>query len=179
MPTEPFATPVELDHHEQIGLPPASHASLHQGLMLMREHFHRHLDAIEALARERAPRSTGDLAAREQQLQRRLAGLEQLQVRFEAESGRWERERKAMIEQLEQDRRLLSEAWERLEREQVKTAPVAAESGRSTAAGTPPAWALAVPTPGRQEQPVAEEILRQFQSLRRDVRRNAGESLSV
>lgn len=150
-----------------------SRAAILQALELIRQRFHRHLDAIEGMARARAQLGNKDASEREQQLRHRLLELEHAQIQLRSETERWEHERQAMIEQLEHDRRLLAEAWERLEREQVQIANAPAEPARSAATTAVTQWPKTVTLASGRDETVAEEILRQFQSLRRDVRRNA------
>jgi hypothetical protein len=157
--------------------------ALIQSLEELRERVHRQLDALETIARARAEQSAKALHEREEQLQQRVVELEHAHLHIKNEADRWERERKAMLEQIEHDRRLLAEAWERLEREQVKNFGVVQTAARSTVASAPAPipvpWPVTLsPSTGR-DQPVAEEVLRQFQSLRRDVRRNAATSLAL
>lgn len=126
-------------------------------LIRLRDVVLRGLDRLEELARRRA--ASGDAAA--------------LRARVEA----LEAERDEAFERLEHDRRQLAEAWERLERERV----AALAAGRGAAA---PAPAVGPPTPAAEPRPaprpaadgpdpVEQAILRQFQALRHDVRRNA------
>ncbi|HEV3164823.1 MAG TPA: hypothetical protein VGZ22_12410 [Isosphaeraceae bacterium] len=151
----------------------ATPSSIQRGLEHIRQQFHRHLDAIDAMARERSARGGRDLQAKEEQLRKQAAELEQLKRHVQSEADRWERERQAMIEQIDHDRRLLAQAWERLEREQVRSGAAPAERARPTATSPPATWPTPLSVISGHDQPVAAEILRQFQSLRRDVRRTA------
>jgi hypothetical protein len=119
-------------------------------LLRLRACVLRGLDRIEALARGRA--ATGGDAA--------------LRSRIEA----LEAERDEALERLEHDRRQLAEAWERLERERV----AAIAGGHAVAPVAPVAGPPAAPRPeAAGPDPVERAILRQFQALRHDVRRNA------
>ena len=154
--------------------PPAV-APLVQGLERLRERVRERLDQIEALARDRAavPEQTAETSERERVLHQRLAELEDAQRRQRVEADRWEKERQAAAEQLEHDRRLLAEAWERLEREQVEAPATAHAPPRRTPADRPATAVVRAAIPADHDDPVAQAILKQFQTLRRDVRRNA------
>jgi hypothetical protein len=131
------------------------------------------LDALEKLAQE--PTRGRDLDS-EQRLREQSADLERQRQAFQAEAERWDRERHALIEQLEHDRRLLADAWERLEQEQLQAQAQSGRLGRPTPAGGPgprSGAAAAAPVALGLEDPVAQAVLRQFQALRRDVQRNA------
>lgn len=156
-----------------------SRAAILQALELIRDRFHRHLDAIETMARERAQLGGKDVSEREQQLRHRLLELEHAQIQLRSDTERWERERLSMIEQLDHDRRLLADSWERLEREQVQCAHAPAEPARSELLTGVTQWPKTVTLAGGRDESVAQEILRQFQSLRRDVRRNAEAGCSL
>lgn len=149
--------------------------ALLKGLEQIRERFHRQLDALETLARERAQASPEELVEREEQLRKRAHELEAARVQLEKDADRWHRERQAMIDKIDHDRRLLAEAWERLEREQVQQASAQPEAEALAPVAKPAPWPQAPATTisTESQHPVAEEILRQFHSLRRDVRRNA------
>lgn len=134
--------------------------------------IHEQLDALEAQIRQRpaAASRTGGLT---NSLQRRIAELEDIRAGLQAEVDRLRRERDESIELIEHDRLLLAEAWETLEREQL-TGTAASNNGRAAQAVEPPGG-YSVPSNianGRDDL-VSREILRQFQSLHRDVRRNA------
>ena len=160
--------------------PPVT-APLIQGLERLRERIRQRLDQIEALARERAaaPAQGSDQLDRDQEqdeeLRQRRAELDEAQRRLKAEADRWEKERQAVAEQLEHDRRLLAEAWERLEREQVEGRAATTAAARPTPAARPVPTVVRAVVPDEHDDAVAQAILKQFQTLRRDVRRNAGE----
>jgi hypothetical protein len=139
--------------------------------------LHR-LEQIEALAVEQARMSGATPSEREAVLRERLSTLEASHARLQAESRRREQEWQEFLEQLESDRRLLAEAWERLEQEQTSAAPAAAAqappTSRISPAGAPhPAVPQAEKEEQEGEDPVAKAILKQFQALQGDVRRNA------
>jgi hypothetical protein len=183
MANDPFAASSSFPRAEMAGRASPVRSALIEGLERIRERFHRHLDAIEALAREQIPPGMQDVLRLEDELRHKAGELESAQLQMQSRIDRWERERQEMIEKIEHDRRLLAEAWERLEREQIKN--VAATPVRDPVRETSAPAAQAAPAPMRSsvdsdhDQPVAEEILRQFQSLRRDVRRTAETSCGV
>jgi hypothetical protein len=150
--------------------PPPEPAALVACLEQVRARVHRGLDRIEALTRQRPAADTGA------DLDRRRSELDQARAQFEAEARNWEKARKNQLEELERDRRLLAEAWERLEREQVEgpapPAPPVAASGSSILRAVGPAAPVARTT-SAEESPITQAVLRQFESLRRDVRRSA------
>ncbi len=131
----------------------------------IRAGVHRWIDRIEGRLddRPRSPTVPHDLDRAARDLEKRREGLR-------AEADRRDREWADRLEALERDRQLLAEAWERLEREQV-----------APAAPTPPVRAAPAPVPSptaapsgyEQDSPVDRAILRQFEALRRDVRRTA------
>lgn len=151
-------------------------AALVQGLDRLRDALLHRLDQIETLAAEQAARLDQSSSEREQALRERAVALEAAQTRLQAELRRREQEWHDALQQLEDDRRLLTEAWERLEQERVEGAPSPqAESPReavSRAEHAPPATHRQ-PDPGSGDDSVTREILRQFQALRGDVRRAA------
>jgi hypothetical protein len=132
------------------------------------------------------------MAGLEPALQQRLAELEEARRQLCAEAQRQEKEWSAALAQLEADRRLLAEAWERLERHRIEGlgsserhphhphAPGPGSPRGALAARPHPAAPALAPAPVRSvrsdpdpNNPVAEAILRQFQTLCRDVRCNA------
>jgi hypothetical protein len=155
-----------------------SATNLHQGLEYLRERFHMQLDALEALLRDRLERHEQNLRERESQLEQRANDLEHARLQLQVETDRWEHDRQSMIEQIEHDRGLLAEAWERVERAHVKGASVSAKGQAQPASNghtrdeRTPVVSVATALP----QPVLEEVLWQFQSVRRDVRRQTAHS---
>ncbi|HEV3165236.1 MAG TPA: hypothetical protein VGZ22_14515 [Isosphaeraceae bacterium] len=152
-----------------------------QRLEHLRTQVHQRLDAIENLVRERTRRGSNDIRAQSDPLTQRAQDLQRAESRLRTEAERWKQERKASVDQLERDRLLLAQAWERLERERVQQAM------------RPPAEPQPQPIPARQagilpmpsadasrtDPGLEEEMLRQFQSVRRDVRRNLDEPRSA
>ena len=109
-------------------------------------------------------------------LRERVLALEAAQARLQSELRRREQEWHDAVQQLEDDRRLLTEAWERLEHERVDApAPPQAAGPRDTVSRVEHATAAVhrQPDPLAGDDSVTREILRQFQALRGDVRRTA------
>ena len=160
-------------------------AALIQDLQSLRQRVLERLGALEALARQRTESTTaaGGITALERTLQQRQAELEEARRQVRAEAERQEKEWSASLTQLEADRRLLAEAWERLERQridgpgaserhphthsQVQRQPRDAPAALLDAAVAPARSAAADSGP---DNPIAQAILRQFQALSRDVR---------
>ncbi len=166
-------------------------SALFESLQRLRDRVLDRLDSIETIARQRsasAP-SAGASAALERALERRLADVEETERRLHALTERHEKEWSASLTQLEADRRLLAEAWERVERERIAYANAGEPHHRSHAPGQGPQNGVpaALPPAGYlvaarsavadsdPNHPVAQTILRQFQTLCSDVRRNAEE----
>jgi hypothetical protein len=162
-------------------------SALIQRLQWLRERVLERLDSLESLARARSAStpSAGESSELEQALERKRADLEETERRLRAQAERQEQEWSASLTQLEADRRLLAEAWERVERERVACFSASEPhhhnhpQGQGPLRGAPTARPhtgtlvtarSADPDPNH---PVAQEILRQFQTLCSDVRRNA------
>jgi hypothetical protein len=148
-----------------------------QGLLLgleqLRSSLRQRLDSIEALALERPEFAPADPTEREQVLRRRVAELEERLARLSVEAKRREQEHQAAMEQLEADRRLIAEAWERLELERTGfLAPAAPAARQAAPAAAPPAPVLRPTVDAAGNDAVANSILKQFQALRSDVRKN-------
>ncbi len=120
--------------------------------------------------------ASGESPEPDRALRQKVAELEEKLGRAQAEARRRDQEWKAAIEQLEGDRKLLAEAWERLERERVDAAgapPAAPRPYAPRPAPVPPAPAAARPAATTEaDDAVAHAVLKQFQALRGDVRRN-------
>jgi hypothetical protein len=145
------------------------------------------LDSIEELARRRSGAPSAEITRLKQALEQKTEELKlersRLRAEVECEESSWKRS----LAQLENDQQLLTEAWERLERERIDT--IGAGSGARPAppvhhprlaedagAHRPPSPQT---SPGRETgNPVAETILRQFQTLCSDVRRTTDARLS-
>lgn len=155
------------------------------GLEQLRATLRERLNTIEALAVERAEVQSPDPSEREKALRKRIAELEQRQTLLVSEAKRKEQECQAAMEKIESDRKLLAEAWERLERERIEGAGASAQHPAPHHPAPRPAPVLhAVDTPsfhppGSSDDVVAQAILKQFHALKSDVRRNAGARRSV
>lgn len=198
MPTETLSPPRAAAATDARGaaLRPET-AVLANGLERIRAAVLERLDKVETAVRERAAaapiaepelierdadlrRRAAELQQRQTEVQQRAAEMEETQRRLRTERDRWENERASLLEQLEHDRRLLADAWERLEQEKLDHpdrpaadaafAPAPARNGHSER--NVPRVVRAV-VASDDENPVAKDILRQFQAVRRDVRRNA------
>lgn len=150
-------------------------ATLVQGLARLRDALDQRLDRIEAMALGQAVRLQEDAPERERALRDRVEHLEASIARLHAEAKRREQEWQAGLLELDSDRRLLADAWERLEQSQIDAPQRSAGDPGRPPPGPRPEPAAAVP---RQEtvdadDPVTRAILRQFQTLKSDVRRNA------
>jgi hypothetical protein len=142
------------------------------------------LNSIETLAQARltSEQATVESTGLKRALERKLADLEESERLFQAEVERKEKEWRVALTQLEEDRRLLAEAWERLERERIDGfgasdphpfAHVQGDGPRKGAqAASIPAGTLAS-VASAKNQPATQEILRQYQTHCSDVRRNA------
>ena len=150
---------------------------LHQGLERFRDLVHQQLDRIEAMALARGDDPSPDPSQRELELRKTIAELEERQARLIIEARRMEQEWQAGMEKIENDRRLLAEAWDRLESERIDGGGPATEAPRP---GASPSPAQASPVPvfrpvvaPQSNDVVTHAVLSQFQALRSDVRRNA------
>jgi hypothetical protein len=145
-------------------------------LRWLRQRVLERMDALEALARriEASSGAAAETAALERTLQQKLAEVDEARRQLRAEAERQAQEWSASLAQLEADRRLLAEAWERVERQRIEGfnpyegRPHA--QWRGSPQGAPARSAAADPDPNN---PVARAILREFQTLSRDVRSNA------
>lgn len=129
----------------------------------IRDWLHGWLDRIEALA--------GEVKANDRALERQRLLL---QDEIELHRREWE----ARVEELDHDRRLLAEAWEQLELAQQACTPMAARPADERLRHDPRSEAPPPPAPAPAPSPepdgvVDRAILRQFEALRRDVRRTA------
>jgi hypothetical protein len=140
----------------------------------------RRLESIEALARRCSAVSTGDVSLTEQLLKQKIDELELERSRACPDLFGDEPGNKQLLTQLENDRHLLAEAWERLERERIDAVMAGSaakqaqpahhpHSAEGHAPHTMPLTRTSVSVDAGN--PVAESILRQFQTLCRDVRR--------
>ena len=156
--------------------------SLMHDLEELRACVARRLASIEGLARERAGAASAEIARLEQTLIQRIEELEAERGRVRSGADQEQMNWKQSLGQLESDRQLLAEAWERLERERIEIVGAGIAPGtqrtRPSEIGVPhgspgPTAPVAARSTGTVESgnPVAETILRQFQALSSDVRR--------
>jgi hypothetical protein len=158
---------------------PGSRGLFHD-LQELRDCVLQRLDSIESLARRRSGGPSVEITRLEETLERKIAELEHERGRLRADVENEESTWRRLLAELESDRQLLAEAWERLERERIDAggsghAP-AAHAPRTPASSvthTPPPPTPRVPAGADAVNPVAETILRQFQTLCGDVRRTA------
>ena len=163
--------------------------SLVQDLEQLRELVLERLSSIESLARKRdeSAQPERDWLALQETFKKESAELEesrhQLRVQAEREREEWI----AAMSQLEEDRRLLAEAWARIDQERTGAMGALKESALAyvprplsqTAVSTSvPALGPSVPigstdAESASSNPVAQAILQQFQTLCSDVRQNA------
>ena len=152
----------------------ADATGLSQGLERLREVLLARLDQLEALAIEQTEQADLTPSEREHVLRERVGVLEASLARVQAELSRREQEWEETAREIEADRLLLAEAWQRLEDEQTR-GKAHATSARVEPAARPveegPVYRAAQPE--ESNDPVTKSILRQFQALQGDVRRNA------
>jgi hypothetical protein len=98
--------------------------------------------------------------------------LEEQRDALRKEAERRDREWTERLEALENDRRLLADAWERLELAQ-SSAPAIRPMAAAPSSVPSAAMSSAPPPRSDPENPIDRAILRQFEILRRDVRRTA------
>jgi hypothetical protein len=158
--------------------------ALIQGLERLRECVEQRLSRLETMARERLAQPVLDRSELELKLERQLGEVEEAQLRVRAHAERREQEWRSALEQLEGDRALLAEAWERLERERLEGPDAAPQPARRAGAasaerGPKPPARPRVDVADAGNDHVAHAVLKQFQALRDDVRRNARHRSSI
>jgi hypothetical protein len=154
---------------------------LAQVLERLRDGLLERLERVEALAAEQTAMLDADSSDRERALRERLSVLEAAHARVVAEARRREQEWQEVVQQLQTDRALLAEAWERVEQIQIQYEPRAdpvPQPATVAAPGPPqpqvPVVAAVARAPADDgDDPVTRAILRQFQALSQDVRRNS------
>ena len=163
-------------------------AMLMQSLQSLRERVLERLDSLETLARNQSActPARGTSADQERVVELKAAELAETERKLQDQAERQEKEWSASLIQLESDRRLLAEAWEHVERERIAYASVselhpnsrAQSQGQQQSAPANPPRAGALLTArsnaadSDSNHPVTQAILRQFQTLSSDVRRN-------
>jgi DNA repair exonuclease SbcCD ATPase subunit len=164
---------------------------LMQSLQSLRERVLERLDSLETLTRNQSVSTParGTSADQERAVERKLAELAETERKLQAQAERHEKEWSASLIQLESDRRLLAEAWEHVERERIAYASASElrHNSRAQSQGQQKGAPGNLPRPGAlitarpaaadsdSNHPVAQAILRQFQTLSSDVRRNTQE----
>jgi hypothetical protein len=152
-------------------------------LETLRDSVLQRLESIEVMAR-RLTAPTAESSRLEQSLKQKIEELERERNRVRGRLEEKESTCRRMLTELESDRQLLTEAWERLERERIDAtapggdrtlpAPRPRPSERAAPSGNPaPATPSKSPTIVDSANPVSDSILRQFQTLCSDVRRTA------
>lgn len=138
------------------------------GLERVRDGLHRCLDRLEEEVRAAIADGSraGDLEATRRELDE-----ERSRLRDEAE--RHEHEWQGLMEALEHDRRLLAEAWEELERERIAGGPPVSPHPPSPRTGPEAGSGIGRHPEPSGEDAVARAVLRQFETLRHDVRLRA------
>jgi hypothetical protein len=146
----------------------AGRRSLVLALEEIRRTLHGRLDALETLARTRARNPNGET---EDRLKQQVAELQRQCNQLRGEAERMRQAQHTSLEQLEHDRLLLAEAWDRLEQERLKCAQPHREERRKAAANPSAPQAPISSVAPSSDDPVIQAVLRQFQTLQRDVRR--------
>jgi hypothetical protein len=169
----------------------STHLALINSLQSLRERVLERLASLETLVRDRSAVGPAENASAglERNLEAKLAELAEAERKLNDQASRREKEWSASLNQLESDRRSLAEAWERVEHERIAYASAPEHHHRSGAqghgpqngvsaslsrAGTP-VTTRSVAVDSDSNHAVAQAILRQFQTLCSDVRRNAEE----
>ena len=97
----------------------ASPSALVRNLEELRNAVLRRLESLEGLARNCSGASAVEIARTEQMLRQRIDELELERERARSELIDEDPSGTQLLSQLEKDRQLLAEAWERLERERI------------------------------------------------------------
>jgi hypothetical protein len=163
--------------------------ALIQDLERLRELVLKRLSSIEMLAREHLASAlpAREMVELEDSFKKKSAELEETRRLLQVQADQAREDWLAAMSKLEDDRRLLAEAWERVETERIDSlnARQASQSLNSPIDNPRTAGSTGLPTksasiPIRSAgpladscNPVTEEILRQFQTLCSDVRQSA------
>jgi hypothetical protein len=99
----------------------SANSALIQSLQTLRERVLERLLSLETLAQSQSVSAQGAAASAdlERTLERKLAEVTETERRLDDQAARQEKEWSASLIKLESDRRLLAEAWERIERERI------------------------------------------------------------
>jgi hypothetical protein len=141
------------------------------------------LGAIEELARHRSGSPPAEISRLEQSLQQKIEELDRERSQLRAGAEQEQASGRQLLVQLENDRRMLADAWEKLELERIETcssrpAPsLNHPRSRGELAQQAPRMRLGSPS-SESGNPVTETILRQFQTLCNDVRRTTNARFS-
>jgi hypothetical protein len=164
------------DHRPTVPAPGGQADGTAERLEALRSALHNAIDQLEAMARRRLAEARQPVT--DAAVERRLRDLETARGRFRAEVERWEGLRREQVEALEQDRLELAAVWQKIEDEQTTTA-VPSRPVRVPRLAHPGIPGSSLPpttrpkTSSASESPLKQDVLEQFQALRRDVRRNA------
>jgi hypothetical protein len=182
--------PVEARARGPSGTGRAGSTTFRDDLQTLRDSVLQRLESIEVLARRRLSAPTAETSRLEQSLKQKIEELEHEKSRLRGGLEEKETSCRRLMTELESDRQLLTEAWERLERERIDATVVGGDhtspahrarpseraATPATPAPTPPPRA---PTNTDSANPVSDSILRQFQTLCSDVRRTADSRCST
>jgi DNA repair exonuclease SbcCD ATPase subunit len=147
----------------------------------LRDLIRRRLDQIETLARERLESGHSpdgsENSESERELLRRVTELEEANERIRGQAERHEQDWRSAFDKLEEDRKLLADAWERLERARIEVhvGPAHDRGLRTAPSDRPAAPQVRSQTSGTPDDSVTQAILKQFHQLRSDVRRTANQ----
>ncbi|HEV3310470.1 MAG TPA: hypothetical protein VG815_08125 [Chloroflexota bacterium] len=160
-----------------------------QDLVRLRQLVLERLNLIETLARQHPPFGPREreLAAMEEALKTRSDEVEATRRGLQEQAEREKRDWNASLSQLQDDRRLLAEAWERLEQARIETSSTRCDKPSFHSHGQKPPKAgstgrslngcsITLRSAGADSDAhdaVDQAILRQFQTLHNDVRRSA------
>jgi hypothetical protein len=167
----------------------AGSRALCDDLQDLRDSVLQRLESIEVMARRRLSGPTVETSRLEQSLKQKIEELEHERSRLRRGLEEKESACRRLITELENDRQLLTEAWERLERERIDTTVAGGDhnspahrsrpSERAAPPVTPtPTPPMKAPTNVDSSNPVSDSILRQFKTLCNDVRRTANSRCS-
>jgi hypothetical protein len=151
------------------GLTAAQRSTVFQAFEQLRKRVHEQMAILETLVRRHDASQT---AISEPDLCQQQIELEQARLALKAERDRIERERYVVLEELAHDRQLLAQAWENLEREQVKMAVLVAEDRRPIPLTLQSPQQRPPSSTADQSEMISRAVLEQFHTLRRDVRNN-------
>jgi len=160
-----------------------------QDLVWLRELVLERLTSIETLASERPAyaRPARELRGLEDAFKIKSDELEESRCRLQEQAEREKRDWSASVSQLEDDRRLLAEAWERVVQARIDSSRTPRENPSLHSQGQDPQTAgstglsrtgasIPIRSAGADSDPhnpVNQAILRQFQTLYNDVRQSA------